>query len=152
MQPSKHTLDGDPKGQHRGVNSVAKVHARRLRREQTPAEVAMLHELRRRHGRAILAQVPLQGYVADLLIGKARLIVELDGSHHWNDPTQRAYDQRRTDRLAAAGYTVIRFANAEVLHDVRRCADVVTSTYHLRLEERRAAKAIGAALRTTSAR
>jgi very-short-patch-repair endonuclease len=52
----------------------------------------------------------------DLLFRHARVIVEYDGDHHRTDRTQFAHDLRRTSRLAAAGYRVLRFSAADVLH------------------------------------
>jgi very-short-patch-repair endonuclease len=57
-------------------------------------------------------QSPVGPYVADFLCVEARLIVELDGGQHGR---QIEKDAQRTLELEAAGYTVIRFWNNEVL-------------------------------------
>jgi very-short-patch-repair endonuclease len=57
-------------------------------------------------------QAPVGPYVADFLCVDARLIVELDGGQHGE---QVEKDAARTKALEAAGYTVIRFWNNDVL-------------------------------------
>jgi very-short-patch-repair endonuclease len=49
------------------------------------------------------------------LLPKARLIIELDGSHHLD---QQAYDQESTQYLESQGYKVIRFWNKDVMNDM----------------------------------
>ena len=58
--------------------------ARRLRREQTPAEQKLWARLRNRRlaGRKFRRQMPLGKFVADFACYDARLVVELDGGQH----------------------------------------------------------------------
>jgi very-short-patch-repair endonuclease len=53
----------------------------------------------------------------DLLWPDERLNVEIDGPEHL-DPAHFAADRRRDVDLQLAGYAVLRFTNAEILHDV----------------------------------
>jgi very-short-patch-repair endonuclease len=57
-------------------------------------------------------QAPAGPYVADFLCVEAKLIVELDGGQHG---VQVEKDAARTRALEAAGYSVIRFWNNDVL-------------------------------------
>jgi very-short-patch-repair endonuclease len=57
-------------------------------------------------------QVPIDNYFADFACFESRLIVELDGGQHAD---QVAYDAARTEALEAAGWTVLRFWNNQVL-------------------------------------
>lgn len=86
--------------------------ARRMRREPTEAEKVLWHHLRNRQveGFKFRRQEELFGYYADFLCEDARLIVEADGGQH----SEQA-DRGRTDLLEAAGYTVIRFWNNDIL-------------------------------------
>lgn len=54
-----------------------------------------------------LVNVPLLGYEVDFLWPGARLVVELDSSHH-DSPSAKASDAARDARLAVAGYRVLR--------------------------------------------
>ena len=88
--------------------------ARILRRDRTEAEARLWRYLRNRQmeGAKFRFQAPVGPYVADFLCVEARLIVELDGGQHG---VQVEKDAVRTKALEAAGYTVIRFWNNEVL-------------------------------------
>jgi very-short-patch-repair endonuclease len=92
------------------LTSVARI----LRRDRTEAEARLWRYLRNRQmeGAKFRFQAPVGSYVADFLCVEARLIVELDGGQHG---VQIEKDAARTKALEAAGYTVIRFWNNEVL-------------------------------------
>jgi very-short-patch-repair endonuclease len=86
--------------------------ARRLRREQTPHEARLWALLR---GRRFLnyrfrRQVPIGPYIADFLCHGRRLIVELDGSQHADDPE----DAVRDAELQRRGYRVLRIWNNDM--------------------------------------
>jgi very-short-patch-repair endonuclease len=88
--------------------------ARRLRRNRTDAEDRLWYHLRNRQleGAKFRFQSPVAGFVGDFLCVEARLIVELDGGQHDERIEQ---DAERTRALEAAGYTVMRFWNNDVL-------------------------------------
>ena len=56
-------------------------------------------------------QYSIGSYVADFYCAECELIVELDGDSH---SERQAYDERRTDRLGALGFSVVRFVNTDV--------------------------------------
>jgi very-short-patch-repair endonuclease len=58
-------------------------------------------------------QVPLAGYVLDFACLKARLAIEVDGSHHANGE-QASHDCERDRRLDLMGFKTLRFWNPEV--------------------------------------
>jgi very-short-patch-repair endonuclease len=103
----------------------AVVTARRLRRSMTKAECQLWAELRRLplRGTHFRRQAPFGPFIADFLCHGARLIVEVDGSVH-GAPDVAANDAERQEWIESREYLVVRFANAEVLRDVR--ADEVT--------------------------
>jgi very-short-patch-repair endonuclease len=88
--------------------------ARVLRRDRTEAEARLWRYLRNRQieGAKFRFQAPVGPYVADFLCVEAKLIVELDGGQHG---VQVEKDAARTKALEAAGYSVIRFWNNDVL-------------------------------------
>jgi len=59
-------------------------------------------------------QTPIGPFIVDFFCPEHRLIVEPDGGQHGTDNALR-YDAERTDWLAANGYRVMRFWNADVL-------------------------------------
>jgi len=89
--------------------------ARALRQRQTPTEKIVWQMLRakRFHGYKFKRQVPIGPFIVDFLCPQQRLILEIDGNHHWI-PGIKEYDQRRTEYLQARGYRILRLGNKEV--------------------------------------
>jgi len=89
--------------------------ARNLRVNQTEAEGRLWGVLRDRRlgGWKWKRQVPRGSYIVDFYCAEARVIVELDGSQHY-DPSALAYDERRTIILQSGGARVIRIPNDEI--------------------------------------
>ena len=93
--------------------------ARRLRANQTGAEMKLWRELRKLEtkGTHFRRQVPIGAYVADFACLASRLIVELDGSQHCEEPV-KSRDDERTRRLESEGYRVLRFWNNDVTNNL----------------------------------
>ena len=100
--------------------------ARELRQEMTDEERLLWSYLRRKQlaGRRFRRQQPIGPYIVDFYCSAAKLIVELDGSQHW-EPQHRAYDEARTRWLAANGYRVLRFANIDFLRERNSVLDAI---------------------------
>ena len=62
-------------------------------------------------------QHPVFGYIPDFICINKKLIVEIDGGYHF-EGEQPEMDAERTRYLNEIGYTVLRFTNEEVLHDI----------------------------------
>ena len=71
--------------------------ARRLRKNATDAEIVLWHRLRELPvlGSHIRRQVSIGPYVADFACLAARLVIEIDGSHH-GAGEQHQHDLART--------------------------------------------------------
>ena len=108
--------------------------ARRLRRNATAAERRLWQGLRRKEvaGFRFRRQVALGGFIADFASFDARLVIEVDGATHSTDE-ELARDAARTGALAAQGFALLRFTNAEVFHNL----DGVLETIRLKLIELR---------------
>jgi very-short-patch-repair endonuclease len=97
-------------------NSQTKHRAIELRKESTLAEHKLWSRIRNDQlGVTFRRQHAIGKYIPDFCSPKARLIIELDGSHHLD---QQAYDQERTQYLESQGYKVIRFWNKDVMNDM----------------------------------
>jgi methylmalonyl-CoA mutase len=95
------------------------------RNKPTEAENALWQYLRDKQldGIKFRRQHIIDKYIADFISLENKLIVEVDGSIH-QLPENKENDKQRTERLNELGYTVIRFTNNEVLHNI----DVVTAS------------------------
>ncbi|NCP15278.1 MAG: DUF559 domain-containing protein [Sphingomonadales bacterium] len=86
--------------------------ARTLRREATPAERALwAHLSLSQLGAKFSRQMPVGPFFADFLCRDLALVVELDGLSHDVAPER---DVSRDRWMAAHGFTVLRFTNADV--------------------------------------
>jgi very-short-patch-repair endonuclease len=103
-----------------------KRYARDLRTHQTDAEQHLWQRLRRDQlGVRFLRQRPLGQYIVDFYSPKARLVVELDGSQHYDDPAQREKDVRRDAWLASQGLRVLRFDDRQALTETEAALEVI---------------------------
>ncbi|MCL6706857.1 DUF559 domain-containing protein [Pseudomonas sp. R2.Fl] len=115
---------------HTPVPPQRRANARRMRKNLTEAELKLWNEIRahRLMGLGFRRQMPVAGYIVDFACPSHNLIVEIDGSQH-ADGTVFHHDQIRTARLEADGWTVLRFWNDDVLHDIDNvCLHIVTVT------------------------
>ncbi|HEX5726099.1 MAG TPA: endonuclease domain-containing protein [Longimicrobiaceae bacterium] len=101
----------------RGTSRELDQAARELRREPTPAEARLWEALRRDQflGLRFRRQHPVGRFVLDFYCARHKLCIEVDGAYHERQPER---DAERTAVLAAAGYTVLRFTNEEVISDL----------------------------------
>jgi very-short-patch-repair endonuclease len=77
-----------------------KARARSLRTNLTDAEHRLWSRLRRKQisGIQFYRQKPIGNYIVDFYAPVVRLVVEVDGSHHFN-VAQAGYDKRRSEYL-----------------------------------------------------
>ena len=113
----------------RGKDQKRNERARLLRRSLTPAELTLWTRLRGRQlgGFKFVRQEPIAGYYADFICRERRLIVELDGGQHADNPE----DRRRDRALFALGYCVIRIWNNDIIENL----DGVLQTLLFKLEK-----------------
>jgi len=100
--------------------------ARRLRRDETPAEARLWSGLRNRRlqNHKFNRQCPIGPYTVDFLCREERLVVELDGATHSEDH-EIAHDARRTAYLRSQGYKVLRILNDDVYHRFNDVMDMI---------------------------
>ncbi len=100
--------------------------ARSLRKQAGEAEQVLWRHLRGRRlrGYKFRRQVVIEPYIVDFVCLDVKLIIEADGGQH---AEQASYDARRTARLEAKGYRVMRFWNNEILGDIQRVLEEIYS-------------------------
>ena len=108
--------------------------ARELRKNQTGAEELLWYHIRRKQilGVQFNRQRPIAGYIVDFYGVEAKLVIELDGSQHY-EPDAIAYDFERTKVLESLGLKVIRFDNAQVFSELNGVVSVILKEVEVRL-------------------
>ena len=87
--------------------------AKHLRREMTKEERHLWYDFLRSYPVRFSRQKVLGKYIADFYSAEAKLVIELDGSQHYEDRGIEK-DADRTAFLEGYGLTVIRIPNNEV--------------------------------------
>ena len=90
--------------------------ARLLRREMTPHERKLWYLFLRKYPVKIYKQRIVGRFIVDFYCAAAKLVIELDGSQHY-DAQGMAYDAERSAFLTALGLEVLRFSNRDVDQD-----------------------------------
>jgi very-short-patch-repair endonuclease len=108
--------------------------ARQLRKAMSPAEARMWTMLRAEPFKPFhfRRQMQIGPYYADFASFKAKLVIEVDGSQHYEDDAI-AYDTRRTQVMEEAGYRVLRFATTDVLRHMDGVSIAMTDALGLSL-------------------
>ena len=90
--------------------------AKQLRKEMTKEERHLWYDFLRTYSVRFSRQKVLGKYIADFYSAEAKLVIELDGSQHYED-TNTEKDTERTAFLEEYGLTVIRIPNNEVMRN-----------------------------------
>ena len=65
-------------------------------------------------GSAVLPTKTIGNYIVDFFAPAARLVIEVDGAHHF-EVTKAKYDKKRSEYLEQLGLKVLRFDDRQVL-------------------------------------
>ena len=79
----------------------------------TPEEKHLWYDFLKMLKITVNRQKVIGDYIVDFCIYAHRIIIELDGSQHY-EPDAKQYDKVRDDFLRANGYTVLRYTNFDV--------------------------------------
>jgi len=109
-------------------NQNLKFNSRILRCNLTIAEALLWSRVRRKQicNIQFYRQKPIGNYIVDFYAPRVSLIVELDGSQHYEyDHMQR--DKERDAFLTSLGLKVLRFDNIQVVHSIENVLEVILS-------------------------
>ncbi|MCI6605005.1 MAG: endonuclease domain-containing protein [Clostridiales bacterium] len=90
--------------------------AKHLRREMTPHERKLWYLFLRKYPVKIYKQRIIGRFIVDFYCAPARLVIELDGSQHY-ESRGLAYDAERSRFLTTLGLEVLRFSNRDIDRD-----------------------------------
>ena len=102
------------------------INSRTLRSDMTDAERLLWKRVRFKQMRGLLfyRQKPLLKFIVDFYCPKAKLVIELDGSQHFEE-AQRVADAERDAALTGLGLRVLRFDNRQVLMEIDAVMTVI---------------------------
>ena len=90
--------------------------AKELRNNMTKEERHLWYDFLRSYPVRFSRQKVLGKYIVDFYSAEAKLVIELDGSQHYDQDNQRK-DEERTAFLEQYGLQIIRIPNNEVMHN-----------------------------------
>ena len=69
-------------------------------------------------------QFVIDHYIVDFYCHQAKLVIELDGSQHY-EPEQQQTDMQRSAQLQRHGLTILRFSNLEINRQFDRVCQTI---------------------------
>ena len=110
--------------------------AKQLRKEMTKEERHLWYDFLRTYPVRFTRQKVLGRYIADFYSAEAKLVIELDGSQHYEDINAEK-DAERTAFLEGYGLTVIRIPNNEVMRNFRGVCEYIDDAVRQSLSQLR---------------
>jgi very-short-patch-repair endonuclease len=99
--------------------------ARHLRNHPTPAEKVLWQELRStKTGYKFRRQLEIEGRFVDFCCTSRKVVIEIDGDSH---DDKEDSDLARDRALAELGFKVLRSSNDEVLSEMRRVLEQIST-------------------------
>ena len=108
--------------------------AKQLRKEMTKEERHLWYDFLRTYSVRFSRQKVLGKYIADFYSAEAKLVIELDGSQHYEiDSAEK--DAERTAFMEDYGLTVIRIPNNEVSSNFQGVCEYIDNTVRQSLSQ-----------------
>jgi very-short-patch-repair endonuclease len=108
-------------------DDALKQNARNLRNQATREENILWYEFLKKQSPQWNRQKVIGPYIADFYCRKAGLVIELDGSQHY-DPEHIQYDRKRTEYFHDLNIEVLRFTNTEIKKNLQGVCYVIEKT------------------------
>ena len=99
-------------------NQELKSFSRQLRKSTTKEESLLWYNFLSKYPLRFRRQYVIGNYIVDFYCHKAKLVIELDGSQHY-DAEEVRKDQIRTEYLKTQGVRVLRFTNLDIQRNFR---------------------------------
>ena len=105
-------------------NTKLTENAKFLRKNMTKEERHLWYDFLRSYPVRFLRQKVIDGYIVDFYCHGARLIIELDGSQHYEEDGLLK-DKIRTEKIESRNLTVIRIPNNEINKNFRGVCEFI---------------------------
>ncbi len=114
-------------------NKSLVTNAKELRKNMTKEERRLWYDFLRNYPVKFLRQKIIGKYIVDFYCAEAKIIIELDGSQHYEEIALNK-DIERTKFLEQYGFVVIRIANNQILENFRGCCEYIDSVIMQRID------------------
>ena len=104
-----------------------------LRRQMTKEERHLWYDFLKTYPVQFKRQYSIGAYIVDFDCFHARLIIELDGSQHY-EPEAMEYDRMRSEYLQKQGFLVLRFSNSDVMTQFRAVCETIDTAVKNRVQ------------------
>lgn len=105
-------------------NARLATNAKALRKAMTKEERHLWYDLLKSLPVMVHRQKVIGNYIVDFYIASANLVIELDGSQHYEAEEKRA-DEERDAYLSSLGLTVLRYSNSDINYSFQAvCEDI----------------------------
>ena len=111
---------------HHKHNPNLTKYARELRKNMTREEAHLWYDFLRDYPLRFLRQKVIDNYIVDFYCREAKLVIELDGSQHYEERGMMR-DKIRTEHIEKYGLTVLRIPNNEINYNFRGVCDYIIS-------------------------
>ena len=108
-------------------NKKLNPYSRNLRKNATKQENHLWYDFLKKQPLRFNRQRIIGEYIVDLHCPKANLVIEIDGSQHYEEDAIK-YDKRRTDYFESLGLAVIRFTNTDIDRNFDGVCQVIEQT------------------------
>ena len=108
-------------------NQKLKPLSQNMRKNQTKEENLLWYRFLKHYPVPFRRQYIIGEYIADFFCHQASLVVELDGSGHY-EPEQIEKDKLRTRYMESQNLTVLRFTNLDVQRNFHSVCEVIDRT------------------------
>ena len=108
--------------------------SQKLRKNMTKEERHLWYDFLKTYPVQFRRQYVIGSYITDFYCYQAKLVIELDGSHHCN-PSDIQYDQIRTAYLQAQGLLVLRYSNLDIVKNFRDVCENIDICVKNRMSE-----------------
>ena len=109
--------------------------AQKLRREMTKEERRLWYEFLKSLPVTVNRQKVIGPYIVDFFCASEKLVIELDGSQHF-EAKGVAADAERDRYLTGRGLRVLRYANSDIKENFRGvCEDILGHLEHSRIAD-----------------
>ncbi len=88
-------------------------HAKQLRKNMTKEERHLWYDFLKNLPVMVHRQKVIGNYIVDFYIAELKIVIELDGSQHY-EPEGKQTDKARDTYLQSLGITVLRYSNADI--------------------------------------